>query len=122
MDPQIKKKEVPGGYLTAWEGYLTIQYAKVWKDKLMKYDFKKGSKLSVDLSKIQRVDTAGVQFLIFVKKFCLENQIHLTLLNHSLPILKVFDVLGLVGYFGDKIKVNKEISKELEFSYGIKKE
>jgi anti-anti-sigma regulatory factor len=122
MDPKIRKKDTLGGCLTAWEGYLTIPYISVWKEKLSKLTLPKGTKLSIDLSKIQRIDTAGIQFLIFTKTYCLENHIHLTLQNHSLPILKIYDVLGLVGFFGDKIKLNKELSSELEFSYGTKKE
>jgi anti-anti-sigma regulatory factor len=122
MDPRIKKKEVSGGYLTAWEGYLTIQYVRLWKDKFSELAVKPGSKLLMDLSRIQRIDTAGIQFLIFLKKYAAANQIELQLQNHSLPILKVMDVLGLVGFFGDRIKVNKEATGDLEFAYGTKKE
>jgi ABC-type transporter Mla MlaB component len=122
MDPIIRKKKVEGGWITAWEGYLTIQYVSLWKERFSQLTIEPGSNFSLDLNKIQRIDTAGIQFLIFLKHHCIKNQIHLHLLNHPLPILKVFDVLGLVGFFGDRIKVNKELSAELAFAYGTKKE
>ncbi|MDZ4727121.1 MAG: STAS domain-containing protein [Leptospira sp.] len=122
MEPIIKIKETNEEYFSAWEGYLTIQYISIWKEKFLNLTIKTGSKLSVDLHKIQRIDTAGVQLLVYIKKHCLQNHIHLTLNNHSLPVIKVFDVLGMIGFFGDKIKISKEFSNELELSYGTKKE
>jgi anti-anti-sigma factor len=122
MDPIIRKKQVPGGVATAWEGYLTIQHVSAWKEVFLKESYPMGSKLSIDLSKIQRIDTAGAQLLVFIKKYCAKNQIQLNFLNHSTAILKVFDVLGLIGFFGDKIKVNKQLTNEFDFSYGTKRE
>lgn len=122
MEPIIRKKEIPGGKQSAWEGYLTIQYVSMWKEKLLGLNLTPGSKFLVDLSRIQRIDTAGIQFLIYTKMFCDEKQIHLSILNHSIPVLKVYDVLGLVSFFGDKIKVSKEQASDFEFSYGTRKE
>ncbi|TGL57333.1 STAS domain-containing protein [Leptospira ognonensis] len=122
MEPIIRQKEIPGGKLTAWEGYLTIQYVSMWRDKLIGLNLSPGSKYSIDLSRIQRIDTAGIQFLIFTKMFCDEKHIHLTILNHSIAVLKMYDVLGLVSFFGDKIKVSKEQAGEFEFAYGTRKE
>ncbi|BDA79011.1 hypothetical protein LPTSP3_g19410 [Leptospira kobayashii] len=121
MDPVLKFREVESGIESAWEGYLTIPYVSQWKEKLIQIKTKPGSSWNVDLSGIQRIDTAGIQFLLFLKKYSSDKNFELKLHNHSLPVLKIFDLLGLVNHFGDKVKIKKEYANELTFAYGTKK-
>ncbi|MCZ8342033.1 MAG: anti-sigma factor antagonist [Leptospira sp.] len=92
-----------------------MDWIKLWK-------FKSGAILKLNLNQVERIDTAGVQLLLFMKNYTLEQNYILKLDSHSLPVLKIFDVLGLVSYFGDRVKVKKEHSSELEFRYGTKKQ
>ncbi|WP_411822789.1 lipid asymmetry maintenance protein MlaB [Leptospira sp. 'Mane'] len=121
MDPVLNFKEVESGIESAWEGYLTIPYVSEWKQKLLQIKTKPGSLWNIDLSSIQRIDTAGIQFLLFLKKYASDKNFQLKLNNHSLPVLKSIDLLGLVNHFGDKIKIKKEYASELTFAYGTKK-
>ncbi len=122
MEPIFKIRDTSEGRMTAWEGYLTIQYVSKWKEKLISLSVTPGNRITIDLNKIHRIDTAGIQLLIFTKKFFLEKQVSVHFVNHSLPVLKAYDLLGLVSFFGDKIKVLKDNSSELEFSYGTRRE
>lgn len=104
-----------------WSGYLTVPYINEWYEKSKHWDNVHGKTLKLDLNGIERIDSAGIQLLIFLKKQTVSKHQKLALTNHSLAVLKSFDLLGLVSYFGDRIKVKKEHSNEVEFRYGTRK-
>jgi ABC-type transporter Mla MlaB component len=115
-------RETNSGYEIIWKGYLTVPYVNDWLTWTKLWKFKPGSILKLDLTNIERIDTAGIQFLIFLKTYSLNHNYILKLMNHSLPVLKSMDILGLVSYFGDKVKVKKEFAGEVLFHYGTKKQ
>lgn len=76
--------------------------------------------IQLDLSEITAIDTAGAQFLIFLKKiYSGENSIKL--IRHSKPVLKIFDLYGLTGFFGDPLSIKSSQRNEFSFKYGLKK-
>lgn len=121
MEPVQNLKKTNIGFDITWEGYLTVPFVKDWKILSEVWTSGKGQVYLLDLSGIQRVDSAGIQFLMYLKTLSLKNHFSLKLENHSLPVLKVLDLLGLVSFFGDRVKVKKEHSNEVEFRYGTRK-
>ncbi|MDF3820511.1 STAS domain-containing protein [Leptospira sp. 96542] len=121
MEPSQTIQSKNSGPEIVWEGKLTAPHVNQWLEISNHWHFDKGTVIILNLENIQRIDSAGIQLLMYIKKACLQQHLTLHLRNHSLPVLKILDVLGLVSYFGDKIKVKKEYAKELEFGYGTKK-
>ncbi|EMJ86549.1 STAS domain-containing protein [Leptospira meyeri] len=121
MEPVQNLKKTDTGFDISWEGYMTVPFVKEWKKLSEVWTSSKGQVFILDLNGIQRVDSAGIQFLMYLKTLSYKNHFSLKLQNHSLPILKVLDLLGLVSFFGDRVKVKKEHSNEVEFRYGTRK-
>ena len=74
--------------------------------------------LYLDLSAITALDTAGVQLLVFLNK-AFHGSMHI--IKHSPAVLKVFDLYGLIGYFGDPVALKNSDKKNYSFAYGLKK-
>lgn len=121
MEPKQTIQSSQEGFGILWKGYLTVPFIKDWYELSNQWEIPKGKKIRIDLSEIERIDSAGIQFLIFLKKRTNSNHQVLELTNHSLAVLKVLDLLGLVSFFGDRIKVKKEHANEVEFRYGTRK-
>ncbi len=56
--------------------------------------------LTVDLSAVEELDTAGVQLLMALRQWLGEA---LVLINHSTAVIDMFDLYQLVPFFGDDI-------------------
>ena len=78
-----------------------------------------GNSCSVDLSHITAIDTCILQLLIAAKKDALNQGKILTLKNHSDEVLRMIDFYGLIGFFGDALRVPAALKKELSLSYGM---
>ena len=61
--------------------------------------------LRLNLSCVDEVDTAGVQFLVWLKQEARRRNKTLTLYAHSPAVLEVFDLLRVAGTFGDAILI-----------------
>lgn len=122
MEPVQNLKETNSSIEVTWNGYLTVPFIKEWKKQSEIWTVSsQGKNIDLDLNGIERVDSAGIQLLIFLKNLSQKNHFSIKLKNHSLPILKILDLLGLVSFFGDRVKVKKEHSNEVEFRYGTRK-
>ncbi|EOQ96725.1 STAS domain protein [Leptospira wolbachii serovar Codice str. CDC] len=121
MEPVQNLRETNSGFEITWLGYLTVPFVKEWKKHSEVWTSAKGKIIQLDLNGIQRIDSAGIQFLMYLKALSQQNHFSIKLQNHSLPVLKVLDLLGLVSFFGDRVKVKKEHSNEVEFRYGTRK-
>ena len=75
----------------------------------------------VDLSGVSELDSAGVQVLISLKKQSLASGQKLRLTGHSPAVLAVFDLYGLVAFFGDRITLKKGERARYDFSYGVRR-
>jgi len=59
----------------------------------------------VDLSGVEEFDTAGVQILLWARREAAQRGRSLPFVNHSPMVMEVFDLLNLVGSFGDPILI-----------------
>jgi len=91
----------------------------------LKEDFKSiinhYKKTEIDFSGIRQVDTAGIQLLLFFKKYNDSADHQLIFRSHSRELLKYMDLYGTAGMFTDKIALKKEDKDVFRFSYGLKK-
>lgn len=77
------------------EGDLTIYYVAQIKDEIFADYEKLGDKVALDLEGVTEIDTAGVQLLLFAKKFfaTVHRSMFITKSNESVEVvLKVLDV------------------------------
>lgn len=65
----ISRKKSKDTSTLTFEGDLTIYYVSQIKDELFADYEKLADKIALDLSAVGEIDTAGVQLLLFAKKF-----------------------------------------------------
>nr|WP_255722388.1 STAS domain-containing protein [Ectothiorhodospira lacustris] len=89
-----------GRCLLRLEGEMTIYHAMEIKQKFMEilHEFEA---LTVSLAKVTDMDTSGAQLLILIKKEALAMGRHLTLADHSPPVLALLELYDLAGQLGD---------------------
>jgi len=83
------------------QGEMTIYRAEELKQTLLD-SLQQPGKLDIDLSGVSEIDTVGVQLLMLAKKAAQDRQSELCLIHHSPAVLDTFELLNLVGYFGDQ--------------------
>lgn len=84
------------------DGEMTIYTANDLKEKLDTV-LDDSRELEIDLSKVNDIDSAGVQLLILAKKTRSQKQLALSLVKHSHVVLEIFETMGLVPYFADPV-------------------
>jgi len=95
-DPQASE---PASLGLTLEGELTIGRAAELKEALLVWlDEHVG--LELDLSKVTELDTAGVQLLLLTKQTADATGKVLRLVEQSLAVREVFELLHLAGHFG----------------------
>jgi anti-sigma B factor antagonist len=77
--------------------------------------------LVLHLEKVTKIDSAGYQLLVFLKKECDVHNKTISLTGHSDAVLHIIDLYGGAGYFGDRIVLPKRKRKEFGFTYGFRK-
>ncbi|MDH5718465.1 MAG: STAS domain-containing protein [Spirochaetia bacterium] len=121
MSIEIKQAETEDYGLLQIKGDMSIYNVLLIKeqfnDAINSHD-----NLVFDLSGVNEIDTAGFQMLVLAKQEAARQNKALKIINHSGPVLKIFDLFGAVGFFGDKIKLPKNERDNYSFSYGIKKQ
>ncbi|WP_018150993.1 STAS domain-containing protein [Leeia oryzae] len=95
--------QVPGKWQV--EGEMTIFTAASIKEKLAAL-LSASSRLEIDLSGVNEIDTAGVQLLLATKKECQAKGGDLTLVHHSIQVLDVLDLCNLTTIFGDPVVIS----------------
>lgn len=99
-------------------GEITIYDASEFKEKLDSILKESFTAIEIDLSKITKMDTSGLQILLALKKEAKAKDLFVRLVRHSHAVLKLIDLYGLTGFLRDKIKLQKEDLKEFSFLYG----
>ena len=84
--------------------------------------FKSYNKIALDAGQVAEIDTAGLQTMIAAKKEAILNNKLFKIVNHSPAVIRLIDLLGLVGFFGDKIKIPTDDRNKYALKYGIKKQ
>ncbi len=75
----------------------------------------------IDLSQVSDFDTAGLQLFVAAKNTIKNKNKKIKFVNHPVCVLAIFDLYGLISFFGDKIIVKPEEKHQFVFNYGIKK-
>jgi len=63
----------------------------------------RGPALSLNLSGVEELDTAGVQLLVWLKRTAAANGTVLVLVHHNPTVVAVMDLLKVTGDLGDTI-------------------
>ena len=94
----ISRKKSKDTTTLIFEGDLTIYYVAQIKDELFADYEKFADKVALDLAAVSEIDTAGVQLLLFAKKFfsSVHRSIFITRSNESVDsVLTALDVSTL---------------------------
>ena len=84
------------GSLTIYEvGELQVQLTDSWST---------GQPMVVDLGGVTEIDTAGLQWLMALRRTLGEQ---LALQNHSHPVIELLDLYQLASFFGDVIVLSE---------------
>lgn len=81
------------------EGEFTIYRAMELKALL----FAQPPVTEIDLSAVTELDSSALQLLMLAKKTALAQGRPLALVGHSEAVIDVFELLDVVGYFGDPL-------------------
>jgi anti-sigma B factor antagonist len=85
-------------------GNMTIYEAAA--DKRVLLDALDGAQeLCVDLSALVRIDTAGLQLLILLKREALKSGKVMRIIAHSPASLEILDGYNVISYFGDPVVI-----------------
>lgn len=84
------------------EGELAIQFAAELKDTLLR-SVQATGEVTLDLSGVSEVDTAGIQLLLLAKRAAAAVGCRLRYINHSPAVVDVVELLNLSATFGDPI-------------------
>jgi anti-sigma B factor antagonist len=99
-----QEKPADGTAHFAIEGDLTIYRAAELKEFIFPQIDRAGV-IEVDLSHVTEIDSAGLQLLIAAKLEAMIRDKQLHYVGHSKPVLEVFDLCDLGGFFGDQIVI-----------------
>ncbi|MEN0035549.1 MAG: STAS domain-containing protein [Cellvibrio sp.] len=91
----ISRKKSKDTTTLVFEGDLTIYYVAQIKDELFADYEKLADKIALDLTSVTEIDTAGVQLLLFAKKFfsSVHRSVFITKSNESVEsVLTALDV------------------------------
>ena len=84
------------------DGVLTI-YSVAQAQRELPAKLAKRKVQALDLSGVEELDTAGVQFLLWLKREATSRGVELSIVNHSPSVVEVLDLLALTAAFGDTI-------------------
>ena len=98
----LVKQQKNGTIQLVIQGEMTIYTALEQKNALSRH-LHTANELQIDLSGVNEIDSAGLQLLLFLKREATEHQIKLNLVQHSLEVVEVLELLNLTKHFGDPI-------------------
>jgi len=119
MEIEVKKTE--DVCLISPKGDLNIYSSPAFVEELRSL-YGSFDKIALDLAGVAEIDTAGIQVLVAAKKESVRRSKTLKIVNHSPVVIRLIDLLGLIGFFGDKIKIPTEDREKYSLKYGIKKQ
>jgi anti-anti-sigma factor len=85
------------------DGELGIYRAAEWRDALIAA-LAEGGDLTLDLTQVTEIDSAGVQLLMAAEKTAQASQRKLHFVGPSAAVLEVFSTLGLEAHFDDSLR------------------
>lgn len=84
---------------------MTIYDAGEIKAQLLPILAKPGD-IEIDLSRVNDMDSAGLQILMLIKRELTQRGDNLSLSSHSRAVLDVFELCNLASYFGDPVLIS----------------
>lgn len=102
------------------EGELTVYTAAVFKSAVLSISEKYGEMI-INLAGISEADSSGIQLLMGLKRTLSLDNRQLVLKSHSPAIIKMMDLYGLIGFFGDIMRIPSSLKPQLGLAYGIKR-
>ncbi|TAL35028.1 MAG: STAS domain-containing protein [Spirochaetes bacterium] len=99
-------------------GELTIYTAARLRDEVLDM-LKRAEILELGLAGVTEMDTAGFQALLALKRESERAGKTLSLAGHSPAVLRVFDLYGAIGFFGDKVRISASERGNYAFRYGL---
>ncbi|MES3020834.1 MAG: STAS domain-containing protein [Pseudomonadota bacterium] len=102
-----KSKHDPAGAapsLLQIDGEMTVYRAAELKERMLGI-LEHPTDLEIGLSGVTEIDSAGIQLLLLAKRSAAHRQRSLRLTGHSPAVIDAFELLNLVGHFGDPIVV-----------------
>ena len=96
-----------GASHVAFEGEMTIYQAHEMAEQFLPL-LKKNEDLLIDLSGVSDIDSSCAQMLMLARRHCQARGHACVLVNHSQPVIDVFETLGLVSWFGDPVLLPNE--------------
>ncbi|TWC68269.1 STAS domain-containing protein [Herbaspirillum sp. SJZ099] len=96
---ELKHTEHNGNLLLSLNGGLTIFQAAERKPELLHALAQASRTLSLDLSRVDEIDTAGIQLLLLLKREAARNGLQLEVAAYSPAVLAAFDLLQLHSLF-----------------------
>jgi anti-sigma B factor antagonist len=101
------------------QGEVGIYTVSRLKEELLRH-LKSVQSMEIDLSDVSEMDTAGFQLFVALKREVVKSGKSLSLAGHSPAVLRILDLYGAIGFFGDKIKVPASQRANYAFRYGLK--
>ena len=92
------------------EGDMTIYTALELKQEIIPC-LGKATRLDLDLSQVNEMDTAGLQLLMLLKRETIRRGTQLAITGHGNAATEVIDTFNLAGYFGDPIVIQPKAAK-----------
>ena len=89
--------------LLALDGELNIYRAQALREPLLALLAQDAPLLTIDLSGVSEIDSAGVQLLMAAKRQAQATDRRLVLVGHSPSVIDAFALLDLTGWFGDPV-------------------
>lgn len=110
-----------GNVILSLSGDLSIYEVTKLKVQLLDV-IQAGKSLALNLKEVENIDTAGFQLLVMAKREAVRANVKFKLVNHSVAVLKLFELYGAAGIFQDKIKLSPEEKELFAFNYGTQKQ
>lgn len=89
----ITKKKSGGGTRLHFSGDITIYTARKLRDLLAGF-IGRGGPIELDLSDVERIDTAGLQLLVSAKRECARKGLACAVTGRSREVTGILDLLG----------------------------
>lgn len=102
-----RKQQAPSAKAIGIEGEMTI-YTAAEQYAGLRQRLRESKELELDLSEVTELDSAGVQVLMMLKKEMEQARGTLHLVNHSRPVVDVYELLDLQSHFGDPVLIPAE--------------
>lgn len=106
-----------GASHVAFQGEMTIYQAHDLAEEFLPL-LKKDEDLVIDLSEVSDLDSSCAQMLMLARRHCQARGHTCVLVNHSQPVIDVFETLGLVSWFGDPVVLPGESGDKSRGSAG----